>query len=173
MIVYTYLVCVLFSLWFLCTIIVQFKESKLTEKIKNYDTFSLLPLWTFFAPNPGVNDYHLLYRDENKNGERTSWEEIEINENRKLLTCLWNPSKRSKKVLSDVIQNIIPMIREFEEKPQIMMFTMPYLLILNAILKEPCMDKQSCKKQFLLSATDGYENSGEPKLILISEFHPI
>ena len=171
--IYTYIVCGIFALWLIGTIIVQFKETGLSERIKSVDFLSLLPLWTFFAPNPGVNDYHLLYRDENESGDRSIWEEIEINENRKLLTCIWNPNKRGKKILCDVIQNIVPMTRELQDRPRIMMVTLPYMLILNAIMKEPKLFHDTSKKQFLLAASDGYEKNDEPKLVLISEFHPV
>lgn len=171
--IYTYIVSGIFVLWFTGTIIIQFREAKISQKIKSYDFLSLLPLWTFFAPNPGVNDYHLLYREENQFGTRSDWKEMDINENRKLSTCLWNPNKRSKKVLCDVIQNIIPMIKEYEKTPHLIMVSLPYILILNAIMKEPKIDNNAHKKQFLLSASNGYEKQGNPKLVLISEFHPV
>ncbi len=173
MTIYTYTVSSIFIVWFIITILVQFKDTELTTWIKSYDALSLLPLWTFFAPNPGVNDYHLLYREENEKGERSNWKEIEINENRTFSTCLWNPNKRSKKVLSDVIQNVVSMINEYKEKPHAIMVSLPYILILNAIMKEQKLHLDTQKKQFLLSASHGYESSKAPQLVLISEFHPI
>jgi hypothetical protein len=171
--VYQYIVSGCLLLWFVLTAIVQFRDTKFERAIKSKDALALLPLWTFFAPNPGVNDYHLLYREDNEAGERSGWQEVEINENRTLSTCVWNPSKRGKKVLSDVIQTIIPLIQDYKGSPKVIMFSVPYILILNAIMKENKVLDNSRRKQFLLTASNGYEYSTEPQVILLSEFHPI
>lgn len=171
--VYQVILYLFFAVWFLATAITQFKEKKLAQKIKSLDYFGMIPLWTFFAPNPGVNDYHLLFREEDGEKRHSEWKEIEINENRKISTCIWNPSKRGKKVLSDVIQNIIPLIGKYKDKPQTIIFSLPYMLILGAVMREQCLLDSSGSKQFVLTATNGYGSNADPSLILLSEFHPI
>lgn len=171
MLIYTYILSAFFLFWFIATVAFQFRDSKASDWVRSIDFFSLIPLWTFFAPNPGTNDYHLLYRDESFDGERSEWSEIEINENRKLLTCIWNPNKRGKKVLCDVIQNIVPMINVYKDNPKTIMLSLPYILILNAVLTQKNIFDNTKSKQFLLTASHGYNSNLDPKLILISEFH--
>ncbi len=171
--IYEIIISSIFIIWFIATIIVQFRNSKLEQIIKPHDQLALLPLWTFFAPNPGVNDYHLLYREDYEDGSRSAWQEIEINEKRSFSTCFWNPSKRGKKVISDVIQTIIPLITRYKDNPRALMFSLPYVLILNTIMKEKFVLTESKRRQFVLTATSGYEESEDPKIVLVSEFHPI
>src|SRR5690348_12432463 len=61
------LIALFFLGWFILSILNQFGFAWF-DKITRHDHFSLLPLWTFFAPNPGQSDYHLIYRDRKTDG---------------------------------------------------------------------------------------------------------
>ena len=76
---------------------------RLALLIKSIDLFSLIPTWNFFAPNPGTNDYHLLYRERLDTGEYGVWMEIPFPKQSGLLKLVWNPRKRRAKVLSDIV----------------------------------------------------------------------
>src|ERR1051326_1455357 len=85
-------------IWFILSVLNQLKW-KWFELIRQFDYFSLLPFWTFFAPNPGQTDYHLTFRDKLADGLMTEWKEIEIGAPRYWYCFIWNPEKRSKKVI--------------------------------------------------------------------------
>jgi hypothetical protein len=63
----------------------------------------LVPVWNFFAPNPAIHDYHLLYRDRLDGGTVTAWHEApRWFELRPWFAPLWNPDKVYKKALFDL-----------------------------------------------------------------------
>ncbi|MEH6305781.1 hypothetical protein RYH73_09005 [Olivibacter sp. CPCC 100613] len=162
--------------WFICTLICQFRSSKLSTFIKSHlDCFGLVPLWTFFAPNPGKKDYHILFRDKNGDEIISEWEELEITEERSAFSWLWNPEKRDKKILSDVVQNLVshlPYYRNENQSTNLIMFSMPYIIILN-VLSHYHRRTNFSYRQFMLAESSGYLNETGPSVILLSVFHKI
>ncbi|PAW95018.1 hypothetical protein CKK33_16545 [Mucilaginibacter sp. MD40] len=174
--VYTGVVGLLLALWFVATVICQFRESKASNFIRHHlDTFGMIPLWTFFAPSPGKRDYHLLFRDKYADQTVGEWQQMEITEERKLWSCIWNPQKRDKKVISDVVQNLVstmPHYRSGEGDYRLLMFSMPYLIVLHAVsLCKRVPETES--RQFMLAESCGYIKETDPTFILLSVFHQI
>jgi len=173
--IYESAVTLIFGIWFLLTILCQFRDTRMSAFIRNtIDIFGLIPLWTFFAPNPGKSDYHLLYRDkidEQTNGE---WLEVDITEERSFWSWCWNPEKRDKKILSDVIQNLVSSIPYYKSANgyDLLMFSMPYLIVLHAVSHCDCK-RPSTQRQFMLAETSGYLQETSPAVILLSVFHQI
>src|ERR1044072_6803482 len=157
--------------WFLLSILNQFGFSWL-DKIRGHDHFSLLPLWTFFAPNPGQSDYHLVYRDKKADGSLTDWREIEITEQSKPFCFIWNPEKRSKKVLSDVVSSIVSSIPSAKDSPDAIMLSIPYLILLN-VVSHVDREDQTTHRQFVLVETFGFNPTSDPRVVLRSDFHLI
>src|SRR5688500_2497266 len=99
-------VCIFFfSIWFVLSIINQI-DHKLVQGIKQNDIFHVLPRWTFFAPNPGFSDYHLLFRHKLATGEISHFKEISLTAQKNLLSAVWHPGKRTKKALSDLVRDL-------------------------------------------------------------------
>lgn len=96
-------------LWFVASVLNQLEATgyasakRLALLLKSVDLFSLIPTWNFFAPNPGTNDYHLLYRERLDAGGYGVWREVSFPKQSGLLKLVWNPRKRRAKVLSDVV----------------------------------------------------------------------
>jgi len=173
--VYTVLIISFFSFWFICTIICQFR-GKATDFIRGkLDLLNLIPLWTFFAPRPGKSDYHLLYRDKKSDESVTEWVELELSEGKSWLSFIWNPQKRDKKIIADVIQTLlITMNRYKEEKDRsYLMFTFPYILILHHISQQKSSITEPLYRQFVLAESPGYLEETEPGFILLSKFHQL
>lgn len=161
------------TLWLTLSVIFQFHPSfnpSWFSAIVRHDLFGLLPRWTFFAPNPGTSDYHLLYRDQLEDGNLIGWVEIPMVEERKPFSFIWNPEKRSKKILLDVTMSLI------EEKDRLkgknaLMLSLPYLILLNVVVhhgRKTCGTR--CQRQFIL--VEKFCGS-EPRILLISAFHPL
>jgi hypothetical protein len=70
---------------------------RLQEKIRKHDYFGLVPEWRFFAPNPGRVDYHLLFRDEYRNGTVGNWTEAAPIGQRGAWAMVVNPKRRRNK----------------------------------------------------------------------------
>ena len=106
-----YFLVTILAAWFLVSALAQVAAAETAPDwvksasgwFQSLDTFSLIPSWNFFAPNPGTTDYHLFYRDKLESDELSVWREIPIEKEPSLLKAIWNPHKRKSKVLSDVV----------------------------------------------------------------------
>lgn len=67
----------IFALWLLISIVWQFQFKSLTA-IKEFDFIGIFPNWTFFAPNPGTSDYHIVYRLAQNETIISEWIEIPL-----------------------------------------------------------------------------------------------
>jgi hypothetical protein len=68
-----------------------------------------LPQWRFFAPTPGVDNTHLMYRarlTESDGSTWSDWEELPLASPINWLALLWNPGTRGPKALFDCAQHI-------------------------------------------------------------------
>ena len=165
------LIALFFLGWFVLSVLNQFGFAWF-DKITRHDHFALLPLWTFFAPNPGQSDYHLIYRDRNTDGSVTEWRELEMTETRKPFGFVWNPEKRGKKVLSDVVYSIAGSIPGANESDHVIMLSIPYLILLNVVSHVDAED-HATYRQFVLVETFGFNPTSEPRVVLRSDFHLI
>ncbi|MBB6271141.1 hypothetical protein HDF26_001568 [Pedobacter cryoconitis] len=173
--IYESIIATILGIWLLLTILCQFRNTKFSGYIRHkVDVFGLIPLWTFFAPNPGKSDYHLLYRDKIDEDIHGDWEEMDITEERSLWSWCWNPDKRDKKILADVIQSLVASIPHYkgDKGYDLLMFSMPYLIVLHAVSHCKC-NSGSVQRQFMLAETSGYLKETSPSVILLSVFHQI
>jgi len=108
----TYTLVLVFALWFGVSVLNQLEATgypaarRVALLVKSLDLFSLIPTWNFFAPNPGTNDYHLLYRERLDDGAYGVWREAPFPKQSGPLKLVWNPRKRRAKVLSDVVVSL-------------------------------------------------------------------
>jgi hypothetical protein len=68
----------------------------------------ILPVYTFFSPNPGKVDSHLLIRDSisSDNDHLTEWKEIITINKRQVYNFVWNPDKRINKMVIDALAEL-------------------------------------------------------------------
>ena len=169
MTILTILVGVLFLCWFVLSITGQFSIARLAA-INRADLFSLIPRWTFFAPNPGTSDYNLLYREKYEGGGFSHFKEIPLTSPRSLRNALWNPEKRNQKALSDSVHTLIRLA--YKMKIYGLKTTIPYIAIINYLssLDHPPMVSAT---QFMIIESFGYYTEEEPRVIMTSEFHSV
>ncbi|MCG7528532.1 hypothetical protein MHW47_29335 [Streptomyces sp. OfavH-34-F] len=161
--------------WFLATTVKQEPTRKFTKLEKLEATGFFLPEWRFFAPNPGVHDNHLLYRDTLANGEVTPWQEVCVaQDKRKLLHVLWYPDRRMEKVIFDAmgeLQTIVGKGRlECKEDLQV---TVPYITLLNYVSYSLEHAPDAVGTQFLMARSKGYDETSDPVMVLLSNVHPL
>ena len=155
--------------WFVLSVINQFQFPWFNRVIAS-DLFSLIPYWTFFAPSPGRTDYHLIYRDRLPDGSITDWIEVDITQSRNFISFVWNPGKRSRKVLSDVAQSVARLVRLDPRLADTVVISYQYLLILNYLTKT-IRGQRGVQRQFAIVETAGYFREGMPNVVLRSDFH--
>lgn len=158
-----------FGGWLLLSIICQFRGSA-TQAIRRFDIFSLVPRWTFFAPNPGRHDSHLVYRDRQSDGRLTTWTEIPTIPERSWLSAFWNPDKREKKALHDAITAMQRWPKATPEDQSVML-SLPYLLVLNYVVNRVDRGSGAVMRQFAIARTSGFHDQGPPAPIVRSAFH--
>lgn len=156
--------------WLILTVFNQF-SSKRWKIFILFDVFGLIPKWTFFAPNPGITDYHILYRERWQNGLYSHWKEIKMNDRDKnYYSALWNPEKRKNKAIFDMVIGLVEHASNYPDEPKILSISLPYLLVLNLINSQD-LSTYTEATQFMVMQTHGYFNDREPELVAISAFH--
>lgn len=168
--IYTYSILTFFSVWLLISICCQFNKTKIGTFLRQLDLFSLIPYWSFFAPNPGTTDYHLLYRDKVDSNTGSYWKEYKLSSNRSLVGAVWNPKKRTKKVLSDAVSSLITLSKDLKDNEY--KTTLPYIALLNFIASIP-RGNTATATQFMIMESYGHFTERKPVVIFRSEFHKI
>jgi hypothetical protein len=164
-------VAVVLGLWLVLTVVTQFHGSAV-DWVQRWDTFRLLPKWTFFAPNPGSTDYYLVYR-EVRGDSISAWRELPFHTSRSPWRWFWYPEKRFSKAITDCTQGILDVARNDRTRvEELLPFTLPYLAILNVVSAIRPADGVDAR-QFAIVEKDGYLAQGPPRLLVASAFHPL
>jgi len=165
-----------FSIWALSSALWQFdflrEKFPLTALIWKY---RLLPIYTFFAPNPGMFDYRIVLRASDASGATGEWSEVDHLIERRWYHFLWNPRKRIQKVIADSISGVKGAINSCEpgdtaaEQRAQIMITPGYMALLNIAASE-------CKKedkyvQFLVAESCNVSGHRENQPIFRSPMH--
>lgn len=162
-------VVIIYVVWGAATIANQF-HSWCPMWLRALDIFGLIPVWTFFAPNPGMTDYYLLYRDRLPDGSFDNWKKIELkgSENGFRL-ALWNPTKRKHKALSDLVCSLIAVVNH--RGVEAVFVSVPYILILNFITSRPHSLGTDCT-QFMVLEHSGFSGEQErSRVLMMSGIH--
>jgi hypothetical protein len=170
----TFLVCGLLGGWVIVSALAQHgRTRRFVSSIVRRDIYSLVPVWTFFAPNPGRTDLYLLYRDGGVDGDITPWREIALG-SRKNCFSLWSPRRRIRKAIIDVTPDLTRDVsfkpREPVDKKKVLGF--PYLLVLNYVCLQPG-DFRASTRQFAIARTNGFGTEDEPFVLFLSAFHEL
>jgi hypothetical protein len=165
-----YFIIVVLGIWLFLSIIAQFRGIKWIKWVKDKDSLALIPSWTFFAPNPGVTDYKLLYRDRLFNGQFNNWKEV-AHRNNSILNFIWNPDKRRQKAIADSCRSLLQTANKNSENKAILS-SAPYLTIMAYIMNMP---KNSLYEYrlFLIVRTFGYISSKPPDILFLSYLHKL
>lgn len=100
-------VAALFLAWFGLSAAWQFRSVREHHAVPTvFGAFRLLPIFTFFAPIPGMADYHIIYRDRDGAGGVSGWREAPVVRRRRFFDFVWNPRKRLHKLVADSVNEI-------------------------------------------------------------------
>jgi hypothetical protein len=120
---------------------------------------SLIPRWTFFAPNPVVTDYRLCYRTAAADGAASDWEEIDLIGGRTIVSALWNPQKRTIKAISDMVRSLRPLCGDGLSDPASLETLVPYRCLQNHVIRTAERTRghrRFC--QFFVAETTGFQD---------------
>jgi hypothetical protein len=157
------------GVWFVLSVLGQF-DWKLVQRIRAHDQFALIPRWTFFAPRPGVTDYHLVYQTLH-DGAASPWREESLADLRTIRGAIWNPEKRNRKALIDSVRSFVRMAQELE-KDAIwqLQYTIPYIAVLS-YLTDVTRDTGGDHIRFMILESHGFYTDEEPRLLFKSAVH--
>lgn len=131
------LVCVaIFGTWFVLTVICQFTGLRLVRLIRGHDYFGVIPTWTFFAPNPAVQDFTLVFRDQDAARRFGEWKVLTYSPPSKAVRWIWNPDKRRSKVVHDMA-TVWLMVAEADASSRAFLLSVPYLCLLHQVVVAP------------------------------------
>jgi len=157
---------VVLGAWFLLSVPHQFRRCQ--RWLSRWDVACLLPTWTFFAPNPGTGEYHLLCRDEGC--EHNDWVEVPTLQGRSTSHLVWNPMRRQAKVLCDFVQVLVALraLSSSDEEESALRLSIPFLLLQQYTITRvpPCPCSKS--RRFLLVKTHGHFSTREPSPVFLS-----
>ena len=120
------------SLSFYLIITIAYHFDRTNWVVRHFDFFGLVPKWNFFAPTPGVHNLYLLYRLQYDDGTIGNWKALyDLDKFRSPWTFIWNPNRRLKKALFDLVGTLALEDASTEENKARIKMSIPYLLILN------------------------------------------
>jgi len=164
-----YVFALLFFLWLILTVAVQFDISY-KSALSQFDILGLLPRWTFFAPNPAHTDIRVLVRFGNSS-RITSWNELwlssRVDESRTYVRGLFNPYRRIEKYLSD-FRNVL---MEPKISPALVRMSSEYIALL-ALSEMVARSEGAETVQFMLAETN-YTLPDQFNVIMISDIHHV
>lgn len=142
---------------------------RLARRLKRLDVIGFIPRWTFFAPEPGRTDYHLVYRDLSDDLQSGGpWIELIPVGARPWHAALWNPTRRARKAVIDLTQMMCQLSLDTSQSAAVAV-SLPYLAVLNYVMHEPAGTRPF--REFAIVQTSSLD--AEPKLLVRSEPHRI
>ncbi|MDS1272282.1 hypothetical protein RIF23_18490 [Lipingzhangella sp. LS1_29] len=139
------------------------------NRIQRKDLFFLIPNWRFFAPNPGVYDFHIIYRVRN-DGQISGWRGIDMIANRRSLHTLWHPKRRREKAVFDIANGVALVL---DKGFDVITRTPDYRLLSNfvaATVRADDINGNIEGYQFALARSAGYESTKDPEIVMVAPY---
>jgi hypothetical protein len=139
------------------------------QRLRRMDFLGVVPIWTFFAPNPATGDVYLVYRDD----KTRRWTEISVRRPRRSwLASVWNPDRRAAKALFDIAAEITQASRDSQSKDAIQL-SVPYLTLLRFVGSRAAREPDVNAMQFMLLSDHGLEKKNDPVPVFVSHWHTL
>lgn len=136
------------------------------------DSFSILPNWRFFAPEPAMHDYHFFYRTLNASGDTSLWKGVDVIEGRKLRQIAWFPTRRPEKAIFDICSELLQLL---DKNFSVVQRTPGYRVLTEYLRVQVNKDGAEGVEgfQFALARATGYDTSKDPEMIFVSPYTPL
>lgn len=157
------------SSWFVLSVLAQWRGGRFMERVIEHDRFGSVPLLTFFAPVPMIDDLHVLYRDRSADGALTPWLELDP-DRAPALRPVWNPGLRVSRAMSDLCSAILRRAAAPVAPGRLLLLQAPYLLVLGRVSAKPAAPHAQ-SRQFLIARSRGHRGEASPDVLFVSTFH--
>lgn len=129
------------------------------------------PQWRFFAPNPGMEDLHVLYRRDT-DGTWSKWTELVFASRTRFYSAAWNPGSRASKALFDTAHQLRT-LAGFGSSFEWALGSEGYSLVSEVVLDRCTADGATGSFQFMVLAAVPADGADGLKPILVSPPIPI
>jgi hypothetical protein len=155
--------------WFVLSCLNQVRRGAwVPGLVRRLDIFRFLPIWTFFAPNPGSTDVRIFFRDHSGHGVGP-WRLADRDDDVvRAVRALWNPRKRVRKAISDAVAALESARRRGTPVSHLVVDA-SYLLLLFHVNDQPD-DFATTARQFAISRNVG-RDARTNSVILVSPRH--
>jgi hypothetical protein len=155
--------------WFLASVIHQLRFPW-WSRFARYDLFNLLPRWSFFAPNPGRYDFHVVYRDWVAE-EPGPWLQLAPPDVDTRWRWLWNPPRYPSKAISDLVSGLQRARQSSDGEPWMVMLSSSYISLLHVVMAQPPACRETSHRQFAVVRTQGFGSARRLEIAFASERH--
>jgi len=155
--------------WWGISVCNQFRSGAWTARIRRHLPLGLIPLWTFFAPNPARSDTRLIWREE-RAGQWDDWQELHFGFAAARSRWLINPELILNKAVTDLATSI-PRNRG-EDGDRSYLLSSSYVTLLRIVLDQ--IRENTCSSiQFAIVRTSWGSEARQIDLIHVSEVHQV
>lgn len=154
--------------WAILSAVCQFRTA-FTRRVRQWDSFFVIPSWTFFSPTPGTKDYRLVARV--LTSDDPDWFVLEQTKPNAWYSFAFNSNKIRKKCLIDTANQLIEARNNLKVDPRLLWITQGYLSTLNKVLGSFDQLKSGDKFQFAIIVTGGYFNKDAISIVISSQIH--
>lgn len=160
---------VLFTVWWVISVCNQFRAGAWTLRLRRHIPFGVIPLWTFFAPNPARADSRLIWREQH--GDKwDDWREMHFGFAPVGIRWLINSNLILNKAINDLVSSLLKMRPELEDRSDTL--SAPYLTLMCFVLDQPRITGCSSVQFAIVRSSLGlYERHVE--IAFLSEVHQV
>jgi hypothetical protein len=160
---------VVFTVWWAISACNQVRSGAWTLRLRRHIPLGLIPLWTFFAPNPARADSRLVWREEHDN-LWSDWQELHFGFAPASRRWLVNPQLILNKAVTDLVGSLQRMSPELEDRSTLL--SSAYLALLSVVLSQP--RRFGCSSiQFAVVRTSKGSLTRRLDVVFLSEVHDV
>jgi len=158
-----------FVAWWAVSALNQVHSGALTVRLRRHIPLNLIPLWTFFAPNPARADSRLVWREE-RGGEWGAWRELHVGFAPARSRWLLNPELIQNKAVADLVSSLLRVRPAMRDRTALL--SSAYVSLLNVVVAQP--RRTGCSSiQFAVVRTARASAARRVEVAFVSEVHDL
>jgi len=159
----------LLAVWWAISACNQLRSGALTVRLRPHVPFGLIPLWTFFAPNPARADSRVVWREE-RDGQWGAWQELHFGFAPVSSRWLVNPELIMNKAVTDLVNSLLSVRPEKGDRSPLL--TAAYVGLLSTIISD--RRRAHCSSiQFAVVQTSRASADRQVDVVFLSEVHDL
>ena len=158
----------IFVVWWAVSALNQFHSGAWTHRLRGHVPFGLIPLWTFFAPNPARTDTRIVWRAEQAEGGWSGWREIYFGYAPVWRRWIVNPEMTFNKAVNDLVNSLARVRPETSERGILLVSS--YLTLLSLVEAEAATDRPEAVQFAVVRTAIGAE-ARDFSIVFLSEPH--